>query len=210
MLLMHGERLKVAEGVELIDDTMANAYHVSAGGNEILIDAGTKISAKKIISYFSQRKLKPDTVLVTHYHPDHIGGLKSVVDKFHPGVYVHEKDRGVLLGTEKVIPARSLLSKMVAALSHTDAISSVNDVRDLRLSEITVIETPGHTKGSVSFMIRDRGIVFVGDAIVIRGGKPELSKMFTLDMDAARKSVEKIMSMQPSLILSGHGKPLSL
>ena len=48
MLLMHGERLKVAEGVELIDDTMANAYHVSAGGNEILIDAGTKISAKKI------------------------------------------------------------------------------------------------------------------------------------------------------------------
>jgi len=46
--------MKISENVELIDGTLANSYAVFGNDKTFLIDAGTKGSGKKIISYFQK------------------------------------------------------------------------------------------------------------------------------------------------------------
>ncbi|EQD41007.1 Beta-lactamase-like domain protein, partial [mine drainage metagenome] len=90
--------MKVSGSIERIDGTMANAYTFTLNGKVILIDAGTRGSGKKIVSYFNSRGTKPDIVLITHYHPDHIGGLKTLKDAFSPIIYMPDREVDVATG----------------------------------------------------------------------------------------------------------------
>ena len=72
-----------------------------------------------------------------------------------------------------------------------------------------VIYAPGHTPGSTAYF-KD-GLLFTGDAIVEHGGKPVLPpRMFTLNMDEAVRSFNKLLSLKPRVIYPGHGNPITL
>jgi glyoxylase-like metal-dependent hydrolase (beta-lactamase superfamily II) len=84
------------------------------------------------------------------------------------------------------------------------------------------IHTPGHTAGHVSlFRDVDRTLI-VGDAFcttkqesffaAVATQRPELHgppAYFTTDWDAARDSVERLASLNPSFIAPGHGQPMA-
>ena len=55
--------MKITENIELIDGTMANCYSVNLDGRQLLIDAGTRGSSKKIIDYYRKKNLKPEIVV---------------------------------------------------------------------------------------------------------------------------------------------------
>jgi glyoxylase-like metal-dependent hydrolase (beta-lactamase superfamily II) len=83
-----------------------------------------------------------------------------------------------------------------------------------------MIETPGHTRGHVSFFRRRDGVLLAGDAVttmdldsfwgtvarrkrVCRPPRPA-----TMDWKSARVSLEVLASLRPSLIAAGHGVPI--
>ncbi len=201
-------RLKVTDNIDLIDGTMANCYSVKSDSGEILIDAGTKGSAKKIISYYEGKGVKPVAVLITHYHPDHVGGLKEVSDAFHPEIYVPDAEIEVISGKEKMTPAPSMLSKLVAGIMKSSPVNGLKKASEMSINGVAVVETPGHTPGSTSYYFERDSALFVGDAVVIKNGQTGLNKAFTLDMARASESKKKIESHPASLVLSGHGQPL--
>ena len=199
--------MKVSPSVERIDGTMANAYTFSADGKIILVDAGTRGSGKKIISHFKLKGSKPDIVLITHYHPDHIGGLKEISDAFSPKIYMPDREVDVATGKAKIKPTSSFMSKFVAKIMRIDPVNAVEPASSLSLDGVDVIETPGHTPGSTSYFFKEDNVIFVGDAVVNSHGSLTINKGFTLDMARAEQSKQLILDHEGSIILSGHGEP---
>lgn len=202
--------MKLEEGIHLIDGTMANSYFIENGGKGILVDTGTKASAGKILSFLKNNDFNLDTVLITHYHMDHIGGLSTIYSKLKPKVFVPDTEVGVVKGNEKPQMAKSLMPKLVGAIAHPKSVSDVSPVSEFKSGDIDVIATNGHTPGSTSYYLKDRGILFVGDALVNNKGELKINKTFTLDMKKAEESREKILNSGARLILSGHGDPYYL
>lgn len=202
--------MKITDSVERIDGTMANTYVIRHEGKTVLVDAGMKSSAKKIIGFFEEHSERPDAILITHYHPDHIGGLAQIVGKYGSNVYAHKNEVDVIRGQQKVQPTKSLLSKMVSGVSKSEPVENVEDLEKMPFGWIRAVETQGHTPGSTSFLFEPENLLFVGDAVTVKGGKTSLNKQFTLDMAEAKNSQQKILSMKGTTILPGHGDPLRI
>ena len=198
--------MKITENIELIDGTMANCYSVNLDGRQLLIDTGTRGSSKKIIDYYRKNNLKPEIVLITHYHPDHVGGLKSIRDEFGAKIYAPDAEIGVISGKERMTPAKSLASRLVSGFMKSEPVEGLSRSSELSLEGLEVVETPGHTPGSTSYFFSKDNVLFVGDAVVVSSGKLGLNKAFTLDMAKAEESRKKIMEHPAQIILSGHGE----
>ena len=197
--------MKISDSIELIDGTMANCYAVNLDGRNILIDTGTRGSSKKIIEYYRKKNMKPEIVLITHYHPDHVGGLKAIKTEFGAEIYVPDAEVGVISGREKMTPAKSLASRMVAGFMKSEPVEDLKKASDLKVEGIEVVETPGHTPGSTSYYFSNEDAIFVGDAVVVSSGKLGLNRTFTLDIQKAEESRKKIIDSPAKIILSGHG-----
>ncbi len=200
--------MKLAEGVEKIDGTTANCYSVKMNGKEFLIDAGMRGSGKKIVSYYRSKNSKPDVVLITHYHPDHIGGLNLIAKEFNPEIFVPDKEASAVRGEEKPMHAKGVLPGLVSSLAKVEPVKAVRGVSELSEPGLQVIPSVGHTPGSTSFLFQPINGLFVGDAIVNKSGKASLNKGFTIDLAEARKSMDKLLAIPACTIYPGHGGPI--
>lgn len=72
--------------------------------------------------------------------------------------------------------------------------------------DLQIVHTPGHTKGHISLFIRSRKKLISNDALVIEEGEFEIANpAFTLDLEAALASVQKIKVLNPEKIFCYHG-----
>jgi glyoxylase-like metal-dependent hydrolase (beta-lactamase superfamily II) len=78
------------------------------------------------------------------------------------------------------------------------------------LSGLTVLHMPGHTMGSIALYDPKRKVLFIGDTLGCRDGVVQgPSENVTIDMKQAYKSIEKLKNLDFSIMLSGHGEPLT-
>lgn len=81
---------------------------------------------------------------------------------------------------------------------------------DIFENELIIIHTPGHTKGHISLYYPKDKILIAGDAILVENGELDLANpSFTLDLEAAVRSVEKIKILNPDKIICYHGGMLN-
>ena len=202
--------MRISDNVQLIDGTMANCYFIKINDKNILVDCGTKSSAKKIIKFFEVLGISPNIVLITHDHPDHIGGLSIIYDRFKPEIYANKIEVPTIQGKEKMRTAGTFMSRVVGGLMKSMPVQDVLPLEKFKMKDLSVVETPGHTAGSTSFFYEPERMMFVGDAVVVHNEELNINKQFTADMDEAKKSEKKIRSYSPVTILPGHGKPLRI
>ena len=198
--------MKISENIELIDGTIANCYSVNLEGKAVLIDAGMKGSGRKIIDFYRNIGVSPELILITHYHPDHVGGLFILSEEFHPQIYVPDSEAEVIAGHSKIISAKSLRSKLIGSIARTKPVTDVNPVSKLSLQGLQVVDTKGHTPGSTSYYFPSLKALFVGDAVSVKNGKMEINKAFTLDYPTAEKSRDRILQFHGVTVYPGHGK----
>ena len=73
-----------------------------------------------------------------------------------------------------------------------------------------IIETPGHTNGSISVALDD-GNIFVGDLIMggmLGKGRPNFP-IYADSIEKTKDSIKKVISLSPKMIYCGHGGPFS-
>lgn len=99
-------------------------------------------------------------ILLTHGHYDHIGGVKGIKERLGAKVVISDKDASMLCSSKL-----SLAAFTGAKHSNVDADILVNDGDSITLGDldIKVLATPGHTKGSVCYLVENS--LFAGDTL---------------------------------------------
>lgn len=163
----------------------------------VIIDPAAE--AKKIISTIEKNNLKPKFVLLTHGHPDHVGALYELKEKYNLKVYINEKD-------QEMLETNSTYFGPMLGLDIKDVKGDfyLKDGQELSLGNLKfkIIETPGHTKGGVCILIEN--ILFSGDTLF-------LGSMGRTDFPGGNEeeifsSLKKLMELPDEIVvLPGHG-----
>lgn len=124
----------------------SNGYIISnrSKGSCYIIDPGYE--PKKFIDYIEDEGLKLLGIILTHHHYDHVGGAARIRDYFGVPVMMHEMDANVYKGT-------------------VDRQLSDGDVLNLDGETLQILNTPGHTWGSICILSEKSKVVFTGDTI---------------------------------------------
>ncbi|HLR72026.1 MAG TPA: MBL fold metallo-hydrolase [Pseudogracilibacillus sp.] len=201
----------------------------------VLIDAGMPKSSEMIITAVEERfgeGRRPEAIILTHGHFDHVGALIELVEEWDVPVYIHELEMPYVTGEKRYPePDASVEGGLVAKMSPmfpNEPIDLGNRVQQLptdgnvpHLPEFRWIHTPGHSPGQVSlFREKDRALIAADAFVTVKqdslykvltqdheiNGPP---RYLTTDWQAAKDSVEKLARLNPSVAVTGHGLPMA-
>lgn len=184
-----------------------NTYVVNDETKEcVIIDCGCYEQAEKdaLAGYIEEEGLKPVRLLCTHFHLDHVFGTQFILDRY--GLRAEISPRESQLAEMQHYQAVAFGLDDSAAQS-PQPLLTLNDGDAVRFgnTELTVIATPGHSPGGVSFYSERDGVVFTGDtlfrgtygAVNLPGGR--LSKL-------VRSIKERLFVLPPeTVVYPGHG-----
>jgi glyoxylase-like metal-dependent hydrolase (beta-lactamase superfamily II) len=171
-----------------------------------LIDTGVATAARVIFDYLKKTNRKPRDiagVLQTHSHPDHIGSTKIIQKK--SGCFVaacrHEKawiENVGLQERQRPVPG---FKTIVSGSCRVTRILKDKDLIGLEGGLwLKVLHTPGHSRGSVSFLFQQDKALFSGDAIPLVGDLPIYE-----DVLASAKSILKLRALTDIDVLLSSG-----
>jgi glyoxylase-like metal-dependent hydrolase (beta-lactamase superfamily II) len=213
---------------------MSNVCFVGAENGWVLIDAGFRGYSQLILEaaralFGSDRP--PAAILLTHAHFDHVGNLRGLLRTWDVPVFAHELELpyltgrsaypppdplaggGALAWAAKLYPRRPLnVDGHVEALPHDGEVPGLPGWRWLA--------TPGHTAGHVSFVREQDCAIVAGDAVMttrqesLMAAATQAQELhgppayYTQNWYAAAQSVRTLADQRPSVLLSGHGRPM--
>ena len=126
----------------------------------VIIDPGD--DAGKIINVMSELGLIPAAILLTHGHFDHIGAVGGLLERYPQiRVYAGKDENAVLQDPELNLTARIRRPQKV----DVDRLLENNEIFEEAGIEFKVILTPGHTMGSVCYLVKSGNVLFSGDTL---------------------------------------------
>jgi len=180
-----------------------NCYLVSSGNDAVVIDAG--VEPARLIERIEEKKLNLQGVYLTHFHIDHIGGVQDILNRFSVPVYASPEDdflKDLSLEAGGVREFAEFLNFTYEPLGPGR--------RKVLGQDMLVLDTPGHTPGSLSYFFPAAGSVFVGDLLfMIAVGRTDLPRGSGSDLISSIRSRIFILP-DPTRIYSGHGPMTSV
>jgi glyoxylase-like metal-dependent hydrolase (beta-lactamase superfamily II) len=207
--------MKITEGIYLIPEMgISNAYLVEDGEKLLVIDTGMPGHAKKIIGYVKSLCKDPrsvETIVLTHPDLDHSGSAAQLKRLTGAKVAIHEADAPRLAGEKPWREAKGAAGLAIRALGLFMKLQPVPP--DIALKEgeklgpLTVLETPGHTNGSIS-LYKPGIALFSGDALLTSGKGLFQKPSRMLNEEQAKESIRRMSTLEFEYLMPGHGVPV--
>ena len=169
---------------------LSNAYLLAAepGGSAVVIDSGAP--ADPLLEAAERLELKPEVLLLTHHHHDHVAENHVWKERFGLEILAHPDEAERLLDVDRTIEAGEYLE--AGGL------------------DIEALHTPGHTAGMLSFRVQGEH-VFTGDTLFrhsVGGVKAPGSTGFA---DLKRSIMDVLMKLPPETqVHPGHTDPTTI
>src|SRR3954447_6234023 len=206
---------EVVDGVLRIGLGFVNAYLVVTDDGLVLVDTGLPRTHAKLEQGIAdaQRSIGDiRTVLLTHWHTDHTGGLAHVRSASGARVVTSAIDASVVTGARPapLTTMMKLAQPLVGGWEHAPVDETLTVDGPFSVPGFAAVHTPGHTAGHVSYLLdRAGGFLFVGDAAASARGRVRHSpRMVAQDRDAAERSVAKLADLDFDVAVFGHGAPV--
>ena len=128
-------------------------------GEALIIDPAD--SPSKIELKVNAMGARPVAVLLTHGHFDHIMGVEAVREKYQIPVYACRQEEEMLRE-----PSVNMTDQMGKSCSIRPDVF-LDDLQVFEAAEFSIqmIHTPGHTKGSCCYYLKEEGVLFSGDTL---------------------------------------------
>lgn len=176
------------------------------GGECVVFDPGGPDVTATVSDHLNFHKLKAVAVIATHGHLDHTFSIKPIADGYGIPAYIHSEDRTLFTH-----PERAHGAEFMATLSGMNFVEPV-DVRELRHDQeleivglkLRAIHSPGHTRGSLMFVVNDE--ILVSGDVLFQGsiGRTDLPSGSSADMQ--NTLVKRVLPLSDDLrVLPGHG-----
>lgn len=180
------------------DEETNGAFFIDPGGDP-----------NDVLRFLQTHELILKMILLTHGHIDHIAGIHELIPFVGSNIFIDRNDSYMLRRPP------SQLQKLLGV--KCDAIENFQEIQDGRIInfdeyEIKVIETPGHTEGSVCFLIKDKDnnkILISGDTLFAQSvGRTDLEGG---DYMKLNESLLRLGEFPDDLkVLPGHGPETSI
>jgi glyoxylase-like metal-dependent hydrolase (beta-lactamase superfamily II) len=161
-------------------------------------------------------------MLITHAHPDHIGGLQEFQTRSNATTYAHRIDAQIIRGeTDRAFANpdelgwfnRLIFRQISQSGSPDPARVDVNlgdgDQLDQILEGLQVIHLPGHSHGQIGFYIPQQKLLIGGDVMMRYFGSLRMPiRAVSPDWTAVKQSIRRVTELDVEILCFGHGKPL--
>lgn len=163
-----------------------NTYLLGTGKSRILVDTGDDDVPQYITHLrhvLKHEQCNLEHIIITHWHHDHIGGLKNVME------------------TQKNCKVWKYSRAESEELPDDVNIEILKDKQEIAVEGATVkiIHTPGHTTDHIVLYLKEENAVLSGDCVLGEG-----TAVFE-DLYEYMKSLEHILKLNPDIIYPGHG-----
>ena len=193
-----------------------HVYVVTDGMTAILIDSGVGIDIDPILQNIRDDGLSLDLierVLITHAHADHSGGCGQLRERLGLDVcvpqgaksWLEEADEAALYLTQAKAGGRYPMDYRFQAVEVEREVSDGDEIAVGSLV-LRVVETPGHSRPHVGYILESAGrsCLFGGD-FLFHGGKILLLNTAECSITDYANSMEKFRDADLDALLPGHG-----
>lgn len=168
-----------------------------------VVDIGGQ--AEKVAEFIEERHLKPSHILLTHGHGDHIGGVEGFLTMYpHVKVVMAPEDVEMITDRQKSMadPCGCEESEFTP-----DILVNDGDVITVGDMDFTVIKTPGHTEGGVTYLYGK--MMFTGDTLF--AGSMGRTDLYGADNEKMAQSLCRLAQVEGyRIVLPGHGTASNL
>lgn len=187
-------------------------------GSCAFVDPGcsNKAECDSVTAFVTTKGLKPECIMLTHAHLDHIYGMDYLAHEYGIPVYIHKDEIFTIEQTNPYVCGAFGLplpdTAMITSLSSPEESDGARvvfigegDKIKVGSLDFEVIETPGHTTGGVCYLERTEKVLFSGDTIF--AGAIGRTDHPGGDYDMLMKSIfEKLLHLEgETAVIPGHG-----
>jgi glyoxylase-like metal-dependent hydrolase (beta-lactamase superfamily II) len=213
---------RITSDIYMIENKLgANVFLLGSKEDYVMIDSGVFKETGEIIKQlenngFSISGLK--TIILTHCHCDHIGGVAELVKYSKAKVAAHSDDAPYILQQEIIHGPyhnmmafeQKLMKQFNCNVKEIDIELKDGDIIDA-LDGLRVIHVPGHTPGSIALYQDSQRIMFFGDVIRNKANKGlsiGLPEKFNVDTKQVIADANKLLGFPIEYALFGHGSAI--
>jgi len=217
---------RLAEGLWVLGNSFFNLYLVRGKAASALVDTGISAMADEVIGQMEELGVKPDTLIVTHPHPDHINGLDALRERYPearvvigPGArefLAHPRTEAALVAEDHFMaefltsrgyrPGRPPIGRP-PSVNGAEVVSD-NETIDLGGLTLRFLHVGGHAIGNILVHVPELHALMAADSLGFRIPSIGFFPIFFTGYADYMAAIDRLEALKPRILCLAHQGPL--